>query len=111
MDKIIFSISKTDTDMYVLEDKIDKKIYKFNDFSEIIEVFSDTDYPKLSARSRVIIPTSQENKVEIFKRMSTNQKKDLPKYFWSQSTHTFDPFEKISIREVLKHIKNNMKGW
>ena len=111
MDKVIFSISKTGMNMYVLEDKVGKKTYKFSDFSEIIDVFSTTDHPKLPMTNRVVMPTAQENRVNIYQRVTKDQKKGLPKYFWSQSNNSFDEFEKVSVREVLKHIKKNMKGW
>jgi hypothetical protein len=111
MDKVIFSISKTGGNLFVLEDKVGKKTYKFSDFSEIIDVFSSTDHPKIPAHCRVVMPTSQENRINIHQRVTKDQKKGVPKYFWSQSSNTFDEFEKVSVREVLKHIKQNVKGW
>lgn len=111
MDKVIFSISKNGMNLYVLEDKIGKKTYKFNDFSEIIDVFSNTDNPKLPATSRVIMPTSQNDKINIYQRVTQNRPNTVPKYFWSQSDNDFYETEQVSVREVLKNIKKHLKGW
>jgi hypothetical protein len=111
MDKVIFSICKNGMDLYILEDKVGNKTYKFNDFSEIIGIFSKADHPTLPSSYRVVMPTTQEDKINIYQRVNKSGTKALPKYFWSQSHNIYDQIEQVSIREVLKHIKGQMNGW
>lgn len=111
MDKVVFSISKTDKNHFVLENKMDNTSYKFKEFSDIINVFSDTNNPKLSGQEQTSVPSSQVDKIDIHKRVIEDQKQDMSKYFWSKSYNKFDQFEKVSVMEVLLHIKKNMKDW
>lgn len=111
MDKVLFSITKTGFRSYVLEDKVDRKTYKFQDLGEIIDAFSSTDHPRLPSDNRVVMSVPQQNKVLIIQRTLRNDKKSIPKYFWSDSGNSFDHFEQISVREVLKNIKKNKEDW
>lgn len=111
MDKVIFTISKTELNQLLLEDMAEKKTYKFNDLSEIIDVFANTDHPKIPMSYRVVMRTPQKSRIHIYQRMSTNQKRNLPKYFWTLPNNVFGEFEKVSVREVLKHIQKNVKSW
>jgi len=111
MDKVIYSISKNDMHNYILENVMENKFYQFNDISEIIEVFSDTDMPQLSGFEKGKVSTSSKNKIDIHKRVVNTLNERKPKYFWSTERSKFDHLEKVSVKEVLKHIKKNMKGW
>jgi hypothetical protein len=111
MDKVLFSISKTGRSTYVLVDNVERRTYKFQEFSDIIDAFSSTDRLKFPSDNRVIMTAPQQNKVNIFQRISRDDKKSVPKYFWSDSIDTFDNLEQVSVREVLKDIKQNMVGW
>ena len=111
MDDVVFSISKTDQNNYVLENKMDNKSYKFKEFSDIINVFCDTNNPKLSGQEQGNMPGSCLDTIDIHKRVVEEQKQKTSKYFWSKSYNKFDQFEKVSVVEVLLHVKKNMKDW
>lgn len=111
MDRVVFSISKTDQNNYVLENKMDHKSYKFKEFSDIIDVFCDTNNPKLSGGQQGSVPGSYLDTIDIHKRVVEGQKQNTSKYFWSKSYDKFDQLEKVSVVEVLLQVKKNMKNW
>lgn len=111
MDKVVFSVSKVDKNNYILENMADNTAYKFKEFSDIIDVFSGTNEPKFSGLEPGNVTNTPQEKINIHKRIITNQKQGKSKYFWSRSYNKFDQFEKISVMKVLLHVKKNMKGW
>lgn len=111
MEKLIYSIAKDDVHKYILENIEENKCYHFNDFSEIIEVFSDTDTPHLFGFKQGKATNSSKNKIQIHKRTAHSLGKGEPKYYWSQSYNNFDYLEIPTVKDVLKHVKKNMKGW
>lgn len=111
LEKLIYSIAKDDVHKYILENIEENKYYYFNDFSEIIDVFSDTDTPHLFGFKQGKATSSSKNKIKIHKRMAHSLGKGQPKYFWSQSYNNFDYLEISTVKDVLKHVKKNMRGW
>jgi hypothetical protein len=116
MDTVLYSIYKTQDNKFLVEDKNDGNVYKFNNYREIIDACPNPDRFQFANRERGTTPTNSKGKIDIYERAFPLEHKDhsqpLNNYGWyiagSNPPHGSGSFFLIG-HDLLEAIQKEMR--
>jgi hypothetical protein len=104
----LYSIHKTQENEFFLEDLVEKKVYKFKRFAQVLAAFSSPRGPQFEGCELAQVPENS-TKIDILEhtyiKHAIPNAQPLPYYYWLKSGKRVDPSSYLLMNTILESIK------